>query len=171
MQKRLNYSLLLAAVIVVFSSVSASSIELDDNRIGAISQNCSSIIAQLKTVQRLDAKERVNLGVQYESVLSMLMTNLNLRLVKNNLVNPTLAEQQSEFSKKRDEFKQNYIEYSQSLDTLISMNCREKPVAFYRYLEGVRERRQRVADDVKELNAMINEHKETILAIREELKQ
>lgn len=171
MRKRLNYSLLLAAVIVVFSSVRISAVELDDNRIGAISQNCSSIISQLKNVQRIDAKERVNLGVQYESVLTMLMTNLNLRLVKNNLANPTLAEQQSKFSEKRDAFKQHYIEYSQSLETLISMNCREKPVAFYRYLEGVRERRARVADDVRELNAMIREHKEAILSIREELAQ
>ena len=166
MQNRINYSLVLIAMIVVFSSPVAA-LELDDNRIGSISQNCSSIISQLRNVQHLDAKERVSLGVQYESILSALMTNLNLRLVKNNQINAELAEQQSLFSSKRDEFKQDYIEYSQSLESLIAMDCREKPVAFYRYLEGVRERRQRVAEDVKELNVLIQAHKNTIVTIRE----
>ena len=166
MQNRINYSLVLAALIVVFSSPRVLAIELDDNRIGSISQNCSSIISQLKNVQRIDAKERVNLGVQYESLLSVLMTNLNLRLVKNNHINTELADQQSRFSATRDAFKQHYIEYSQSLETLIGINCREKPVVFYRQLEALRERRERVASDVRELNAQILAHKETIMSIR-----
>ena len=97
MQKRINYSLVFAAMIVVFSSTSATAIKLDDNRIGAISQNCSIIKERLRRIESVGAKSRVYLGTQYESIYSGLMSNFSLRLMRNGIAKQDIANQQAAF--------------------------------------------------------------------------
>ena len=109
MQKRIRIAAFILAAILIFSpsgtSFAAEHRDLSDEEIGAISQNCSSIKIRLQRVQKDDAKNRVYLGSQYETIASKLMLNLNLRLVKNGMANALLAEQQTTFMSERDRFK------------------------------------------------------------------
>ena len=108
-----------ATVLALAPINSAFAEDINEIQKGLISTNCGSIKMQLEKVQKEDAKNRVHLGAQYETILSNLMINLNLRLVKNNRPNAALAEQQTKFTTRRDRFKNDYVKYSQELDKLI----------------------------------------------------
>ena len=143
MQKGIKIVSFVLAIILVFSP-SASAVdhrELSEEEIGSISQNCSSIKVRLQRVQKDDARNRVFLGTQYETIASKLMLNLNLRLVKNGMASASLAEQQTTFMSERDRFKNDFIGYSQEFENLLNMNCKDEPIKFYRQLEIVRSKR------------------------------
>jgi hypothetical protein len=162
----------MSAIILVFSSIPAFAVEhrdLSDSEIGAISQNCASIKIHLQRVQKDDAKNRVNLGSQYETIATNLMLNLNLRLVKNGIANAYLAEQQTTFASERTRFKDDFIGYSQEFENLLNINCKEEPIKFYRQLELVREKRADIKASMDRLNGILVVHRQSILELKESL--
>ena len=169
MQKRINYSLLLAALIVVFSSSTASAIKLDENRIGAISQNCSIIKERLRRIESAGAKSRVYLGTQYESVYSGLMTNFSLRLMRNGIANQDIAAQQAAFQSERERFRNDFVGYSQELQSLIAMDCKKEPEKFYNQLEITRAKREDITKSIHRMDELIIKHRKSILDMRSEL--
>lgn len=159
------------AILLVATAVNPVSAKtLSDEQKGLISSNCSSIIFQLKKVQKEDSKNRVHLGAQYESISTNLMMNLNLRLVKNNMASAAIAEQQTTFMSERDRFKNDFIGYAQSLDELISIDCKNDPQKFYDKLKNVRNKRAEISYSMGRLQDIINEHQEAIHEMIEGLK-
>ena len=161
---------ILVAIVLVATAVNPISVKaLSEEQEGLISTNCSSIKLQLKRIQKDDAKNRVHLGAQYESILTNLMMNLNLRLVKNNMANAEIAEQQTQFTSARDQFKKDYVEYSRELEELINIDCKNEPQKFYKKLQKTRDQRSDVDSDIVRLNEIIEQHHESIVKLREEL--
>ena len=169
MQKRINYSLVFAAMIVVFSSTSATAIKLDDNRIGAISQNCSIIKERLRRIESVGAKSRVYLGTQYESIYSGLMSNFSLRLMRNGIAKQDIADQQAAFQSERERFRNDFIGYSQELQSLIDMDCKNEPIKFYRQLEKTRKKRADITKSMERMDEIISKHRQSVLVIRDDL--
>ena len=134
--------------------------------LGRISGNCSSIKLQLQRVQRADAKSRVHLGAQYETISTNLMLNLNLRLVKNNVANAELADQQTRFFSERERFKNDFIGYSQELEKLIQINCKEHPQEFYDQLILTRQKRSDVQQSIYRLQELIDYHRNSVETLR-----
>ncbi|MBR3164316.1 hypothetical protein IKF15_03400 [Candidatus Saccharibacteria bacterium] len=147
---------------------SESTPTLSDEQIGLISQNCSSIKLQLQKIQRTDAKSRVNLGSRYERLSSELMLNLNLRLVKGNHASSTLAKQQTTFINERERFRNDYIGYSQALDSLIAIDCRAKPQKFYDQLVLTRRKRADIAKSMRRIEGIIEKHRVAVESLKEE---
>lgn len=171
MQKGIKIVSIVLAIILIFSP-SAFAIdhrELSQEEIGSISQNCSSIKVRLQRVQKDDARNRVFLGTQYETIASKLMLNLNLRLVKNGMASASLAEQQTTFMSERDRFKNDFIGYSQEFENLLNMNCKDEPIKFYRQLELVRAKRADVDYSMQRLKSIISLHYQTIIDLRDSL--
>jgi hypothetical protein len=162
-------SAVILSLIIAATPANLFAAELSDEQIGNISTNCASIKLRLKQIQKNDARSRVNLGAQFEIISTNLMMNLNIRLVKNNIANANVSRQQTDFAAERDAFKSDYITYSQGLENLIAINCKEEPQHFYDQLETVRSRRATVADHVKRLSEMAAEHRKTILDMRDSL--
>lgn len=162
-------SAVILSLIIAATPANLFAAELSDEQIGNISTNCASIKLRLKQIQKNDARSRVNLGAQFEIISTNLMMNLNLRLVKNNIANANVSRQQTEFAAERESFKSDYISYSQELEKLISVNCKDEPQSFYDQLETVRSRRATVAGHVKRLSEMAAEHRKTILDMRDGL--
>ena len=160
---------MLAALIVVFSSSTVTAAKLDDNRIGAISQNCSSIKESLRRIESSGAKSRVYLGAQYETIYTGLMSNFSLRLMRNGIANQAIADEQAAFQSERERFKSEFINYSHELEELIDMNCRTEPEKFYSKLEKTREKREKVAESIHRLNEIIKEHRSSVFDIRDEI--
>ena len=172
MQKRIIATTFLSAIILGFCSMNVSAVnhrELTESEIGAISQNCASIKIHLQRIQKDDAKNRVYLGSQYETIATNLMLNLNLRLVKNGIANAYLAEQQTTFSSERERFKNDFIGYSQEFDNLLSINCKDEPLKFYRQLELVREKRADIKASMDRLKDILIIHRQTVLELKEQL--
>lgn len=177
MRKLSRMAVGIMSVLLTFSSFSASAVNLDaiehkvldDNYTGAVSQNCASIKVRLQRIQKDDARNRVHLGAQYESIASKLMLNLNLRLVKNNLASADIAGQQTAFVSEQKRFKDDYIGYSQELENLLKIDCKAEPKKFYYQLEIVRAKREDINLSMKRLREVITKHRAAVVTLKESI--
>ncbi len=149
----------------------AKAAEPSDTQAALISQNCNSIKIQLQQLQRADAKSRVHIGAQYETISSNLMLNLSIRLAKNDLASATIATEQSKFANERKVFKDRYIEYSQTMEKLIAVDCKESPRDFYSQLKVAQAKRAEVDKSIKRLNEIVSEHRKTVKTIQSGLEK
>ena len=161
-------SVLLIALLPVATSF-ADDETVSYETLSDISQNCSSIKLQLERTQKEDARLRVYLGTQYETVSTNMMQNLNLRLVRNNLANADLSIQQTSFFSERERFKADFIGYSQEMDKLINTDCRAKPGKFYEQLQLTRKKRKDVYDSTYRLRELVQKHYKAVNAYKDEL--
>ncbi len=169
MNKKSIAALIMAAIVSFFVPLDAyADNDIPSEVVSAVSQSCSSIKLQLQTVQKNDARMRIHLGQQYETLSNRLMLNLNLRLVKNNIANANLINDQAKFSEERDRFKSNYIAYSQELDALIKIDCKNEPENFYIKLRSVRSKRASVDANVKRLQTLAKEHRKDVVSLLKE---
>lgn len=161
----------LTAIFVVNLSLTptAHAAQISDDQAGLISMTCGSVQLQLKNLQKADSKMRVYLGSKYEFALTNLMTNLNLRLVKNNLASPLLAASQTTFSSEREFFKASFTDYSKSLDALIAIDCRLDPYNFYDKLEVTREKREQVRQSYLRLKDTLTDHRAIVVDLKDSL--
>lgn len=150
-------------------SPSAHASEISEETAGLISMTCGSIQLQLKNLQKADSKMRVYLGGKYEFALTKLITNLNLRLVKNNLATDNLTSLQTTFSSEREFFKSSFTDYSKSLGSLIAIDCKTDPYGFYQQLETTREKRDTVHASYLRLQDVLGWHRTAVLGIKENL--
>lgn len=143
--------------------------KLNDTERGNISMSCASIQTSLKNVQRNDSKTRVILGTNYQTLLSNYISPLNVRLIKNNLPDSTLISIQSEAITSRNSFTNLFVTYSQRLESLISIDCKNQPDTFYSELENVRFLRSQLEESVNKVNTALSNHLKTVNQLREKL--
>ncbi len=143
--------------------------KLNDTERGNISMSCASIQTSLKNVQRNDSKTRVILGTNYQTLLSNYISPLNVRLIKNNLPDSTLISIQSETIASRNSFTNLFVTYSQRLESLISIDCKNQPDTFYSELENVRYLRSQLEESVNKVNTALSNHLKTVNQLREKL--
>lgn len=168
MKKLVTVGFMVCLVSVVLLTGKAYA-EISEDQAGLISMTCGSIQLQLKNLQKADSRVRVYLGSRYEFVLVDLMTNLNLRLVKNNLASPVLAASQNTFSSEREFFKSAFTDYSKTLDTLIATDCKADPYRFYDQLEITREKREVVRQSYLRLGDVLAGHRGDVVNLKEQL--
>ena len=135
----------------------------------AISENCDKIKETLRTVQHQDSRTRVYLGRYYETVLSKYITPLNVRLVENTMINSDLMDNQDGFSRTRNSFIIDFIEYQKGLEDLVATDCKTEPENFYNKLVKVRERRKVVESDTVVLKELIMTQLNLVKGLREQL--
>ena len=135
----------------------------------AISENCDKIKETLRTVQHQDSRTRVYLGRYYETVLSKYITPLNVRLVENTMINSDLMDNQDSFSRTRNSFIIDFIEYQKGLEDLVATDCKTEPENFYNKLVKVRERRKVVESDTVVLKELIMTQLNLVKGLREQL--
>ena len=170
MRKQISAAVMAIIMTLTSANFSFAKTSLTDEQIGAISQNCSSIKGQLKAVQVADSRYRVLLGSYYESVATNLMMNLNSRLIKNGISNTDIYNQQASFISERERFKADFSGYSQALDNLLSIDCKNEPQKFYNQLEKVRRKRSDVYWSTWRLRETLDYHRESVIELRKELK-
>jgi hypothetical protein len=132
--------------------------KLNDLERGNISTGCASIQVSLRNLQKNDSKTRVLLGTSYQTLLTNYFSPLNIRLIKNNLPDINLSRVQTEMFASRNDFTNLFITYSQHLETLISLDCKNQPNEFYYELENVRFLREKLEDSVTKTNNIVSSH-------------
>lgn len=130
---------------------------ISEEQKAGITDNCNTIVENLKKVQHNDARARVYLGGYYETILTKFVMPLNLRLVENNLSAPELIENQSRIAEVKATFMSDYVYYQQELEGLVGMDCKKEPEVFYERLELVRKGRKKVERDVMKMRNLIAE--------------
>ncbi len=157
-------------IILLFCPV-ASVYGVSKNQEIVISDHCNAIKDDLSNLQKLDSRARVYLGRYYETILSIYMTPLNVRLVENNISNVDLIENQNKFAKYRSTFSEDFVAYQKDLEELTMIDCKLEPKVFYEKLVKVREKRKKVKQDTVELRDLISEQIVMVKKIREELHE
>ena len=143
--------------------------KLNNTEKGNISTGCASIQTSLKNLQRNDSKARVLLGTSYQALLTNFLSPLNVRLVKNNLPDTNLTRIQSEMFTSRNNFVNLFVTYSQHLETLISLDCKNQPDSFYYELENVRFLRDKLEESVTQTNSSIPAHLQAVDQLKHNL--
>lgn len=152
-----------------FDLNSATHKKLNNTEKGNISTGCASIQTSLKNLQRNDSKARVLLGTSYQALLTNFLSPLNVRLVKNNLPDTNLTRIQSEMFASRNNFVNLFVTYSQHLETLISLDCKNQPDSFYYELENVRFLRDKLEESVTQTNSSITAHLQAVDQLKHNL--
>ena len=151
------------------ASVFADSSILDNDQIGAISQNCASIKQSLRALQRTDARTRSYLGSAYEKTLSDYITPMDLRLINVGQPNAALTTIHSDIIAARQEFVHDYTVYSQKLEELITHDCQNDPQNFYHTLEDTRSKRATVEKSTDKIRRLLGEHLTAVKKIENNL--
>lgn len=166
--KALILSIFMVALFTI--PVFATESKLSESQSAKITTSCSTIRQSLKNLQRTDAHARTYFGAIYETVFTKYLKPLNLRLVRNDLSSSTLLEVQTSIATARTDFSNDFIDYSKSLEELIAIDCRLEPETFYQKLLTVREKRARVASDIKTLNRFLTSTVKSVEELKESLK-
>lgn len=163
---RKNCSVFIAIIAIVmffvssfsFATVFAEGAILDEDQIGAISQNCATIKQSLRALQRTDARTRAYLGSAYERVLSDFITPMDLRLINVNQPNASLTTIHSDIIEARQNFVRDYTVYSQKLEELITHDCQNDPQNFYHTLTDTREKRATLEKSTEKIRRLLGDH-------------
>lgn len=166
---RLAALFLVCQVLSFAPALTSTASAISDAQSEAIVTHCSSIIDDLKSVQKSDSHARVYLGGYYETIISKFITPLNIRLVENSLSTAELVENQNNFISTKATFVDNFVTYQRELESLISIDCATQPEDFYTQLGKVRDLRATVAKDVKTLRDNLTFHIDTITVIEGKL--
>ena len=184
MMRKNNLFLVLTSLLTVFfvvkntintyavesTSEKTSQTKLSEEKKGLISQNCGSLRQSLKSVQRSDSRARTYFGAIYETVSSKYLTPLNLRLVKNNRSSVALIDLQTSLAEDRAAFSSDFINYSKSLEELISIDCNLEPETFYSKLLETRRLRALVSKDMNSINTALTASVKNVEKLKGDLK-
>ena len=122
-----------------------------------ITKSCDTIRNNLKSIRVQDAKIRTFLGSRYDAVLNNYMKPLNIRLVLNDVaLNDTKT--QAEFSNAKSLFAADYIDYQRSFEELLAIDCNNDANSFSKKLSLVRQKREKLFQDVTKLNSLLSSH-------------
>lgn len=154
--------------IVVSPGVRAESAPLTDEYIASIKAGCADALQGMLQVQRAEAVTRVNRGREYEATLRLLAA-FNSRAVLNKLDIPVLTGTTTRLQTKFSEFQKDYLNYADTVDEALKINCKAAPVTFYDNLTAAREARARVASDVRDMDALFSEYQKGLDALKAQL--
>ena len=159
-------SFLVATVLItlfVNSSNSRAQTETPtENQLNMIAYRCSTMKTTITQMQTQDAVTRVELGTNYESMLTKLMTPMNSRLANNQLDAGSLLTITADFSNSLNSFRQHYSSYDQSISDLLDIDCAKKPAQFYDKLQTARAKRSLVQADSAKLSQDIKSYREEL---------
>lgn len=163
--------LLFSVFLTVLASpmVSAQTEPLTDQYIASIKAGCSDALQGILQVQKTEAATRVNRGREYESLLR-LAAAFNSRVVLNKLDVPTLTNTTSRMQTRFTQFQQHYLDYADKVDATLEINCKQAPVTFYDNLTAARDARAMVANDVVEMEKLLNEYQRGLDGLKEQLR-
>lgn len=143
---------------------------LTDQYIASIRIGCADALQGILQVQRTEAATRVNRGREYEALLR-LVASFNSRVVLNQIDAPALTATASRMQDRFALFQQHYLDYADKIDATLDINCKEAPITFYDNLTAAREARAVVANDVIEMDKLLDEYQQGLNTLKAELKE
>ena len=164
----LTLSLALASVPSVSRAVTS---QLTESQIETIRTNCNYTQKSLMRIQASDALARVNLGREYETIFTRMMTPMNSRVVLNSMDATGLVGTATSFSNQLNHFRTLYQQYDQLMDQAKGINCNNQPVQFYDTVNSARDKRIEVAQSVTTLNRLLDDYRSGIDGLNKQLSK
>jgi len=135
----------------------------------SIRENCVDAQQDMQSLQRTDPVSRISRGNTYAN-MQRLMTAMSARSAANAYNIPELTETTNEFTNLKTEFTTNYTEYEIDLRNLATMRCESDTILFYDRLENVRQEREQVAQNIKDMDKQIELFEKAVLKLNTQLK-
>lgn len=154
--------------LVVSPVTRAESVPLTDEYIASIRAGCTDALQGILRVQKSEAATRVNRGREYESLLR-LVAAFNSRVVLNKQEAPALTSTAARMQTKFTDFRGHYLDYADKVDATLEINCKNAPVTFYDNLTAAREARAKVATDIKEMDALLDQYQKGLDELKVQL--
>lgn len=143
---------------------------MTDAHMQRIQQNCGDALRTIQQIHASDGPLRVNRGQLYESISNKLMAGMNGRLTAHKADASSLVKLTAQYDKILVEFRVNYKKYDDQMSSVLTINCRKQPVAFYDEVAKARALRKVVNTNVNDLNQLIRDYEKSFDAVRAQIK-
>lgn len=161
-----------AAVFGATSIVSAQqSTQMTDAHMQRIQQNCGEALSTIQRLHTNDGPLRVNRGQSYDSISTKLMSRMNSRLALNKLDGSSLVKITAKYDQELAAFRTNYKKYDDQMSSVLQMDCRRQPVAFYDAVAKARASRELVHQNTLTLNRLIIDYEAEFVSSRSKFEQ
>ena len=130
---------------------------------------CDQARKSLLALQKDDTRVRTSLGPIYDKIQNDFIVPLNIRLINNNLPIPELITTQVDFALGKTTFYKDFTSYSQSLEELLSVDCKNEPDNFLSKLPQVRTKREKVHTDILKLDQLISAYRNNVISLGDKL--
>lgn len=144
---------------------------MTDVHIERIRSNCVEAQTTLRQLHASDALLRVNRGQLYESILTKLMTPMNIRIGANQLDNKDLVFIASQYDQQLASFRLKYQQYEEAMSKTLKLNCTNQPVAFYDSVTDTRNKRKLTHESTVLLHKTIQTYKIQFEAFEKKFKE
>ncbi len=152
------FLLVISAVLLRFSTVSAQTTSLSEDRINSIRASCTSAKSILSQLHANDALLRVNRGQIYESMSTKLMARFNNRVTSHGFNALYLSQAMTDYVSALNDFRSSYRTYEEKLSNTIDIDCNKDPTGFYQSLIDARYNRTALHTSVIKLNQKMDDY-------------
>lgn len=128
---------------------------LTEDEIIMIGRNCREAQRNLQRIQYVDPLTRVSRGNATANIVK-LMSALNARAANNTYNIPALVTATSNVQRLRQAFADDYTNYEIGLREIVTMDCENNPLGFYRKLEDVRNKRAVLSVRTREIDLQLD---------------
>lgn len=156
-----RFFLLITSFAVLFAALlganyaAADDFYLSEEKVKLVEQSCVQSQAVMSQLHASDALLRVNRGSLYNQISSKLMAPLGSRIALNRLGGIKLSTTAVEYDQKLEDFRSSYKVYEEAMSKALKINCKKRPVEFYKTLSDAREKRQVLHASTRELNELL----------------
>ena len=133
-----------------------------------IRTNCNAARSMLQRIVSSEKTSRINRGQSYDRT-SKLFANFAERLRQNRIDNQKFVNLTNEFNSAAANFRSNYDDYKNSIDTVINSECSSRPGDFYNDLTNARNKRQKVNDEIRNLKEITERYKSAVSELSKSL--
>jgi oligoendopeptidase F len=130
-----------------------------------IVMHCKEVRTLLDSLQRRDLVARTNLGHEYEAT-TKLLDAFAQRIHNNNVDDQPYQQLISQFAVATTQFRDAYVHYDDSMNTLKQIDCQIKPADFDAQLEQTRALRDTTEGASTHAAAIVGQYRDMMAALQ-----
>lgn len=126
-----------------------------------IKERCQSFAGLIDQLQRRDLVSRTNLGREYETI-SKQLNAFNQRLRNNDFDAKPFEQASTQFTEATNAFRAAYVKYDDSLNKLLTIDCKTNPAAFDTQLVVARNLREATLAAASRASDLISQYRNLV---------
>ncbi len=142
---------------------------LTSAQLALVRTNCSTAQTSLDRIRKNDTLSRVYLGQEYETISYNFMAPMNNRVAATRLDGTKLTKTTASFGERLDNFHSTYLQYTQTMNDLITMKCADHPQEFYDKTITAYNGRVALKKAIDELRVLAGQYQQQVLDLKPQL--
>ncbi len=158
-----NFFVFLCGLVLVVCS--PSSVFAQDAKTDLVVAQCSQLHTNLKELEARDLVSRTNMGREYENIDKQISA-FTERVQNNNYNNQSFLDLQTQYKSAVNQFRAAYVQYDDSINELIAIDCQSKPSDFLTTLDKTKTLRTAVNDKVTSVSSILSQYREQMVQLQ-----